>query len=386
MLHTSLRRATCTLPSSSRLLHATALKAAQAPPGKDPRLSQGTASKPGEHQHPNDVHDQAARSGQKVAQGSQSLGPYDAASRTGDQKTDRSGLSGNQEGVGFAEQVGSASGTGSKSQPSPSAGEGMGGQEESTPPGLFASIKSKIGLNTSSDEVKQNRGGGVGVTGTGALPFEKKPSEGRRPFHTSASRAADPTTGQAPEASRQPKERTHAEQNPHLRHKSADGAKAQPDQGKGNAGENPTLPSHQFDKKPSAGSHQKRLFSTSARRLEDNKHTADSYFKDVDHSPPSSQKTHQVDSSATGSQVVRPNEPATGGFSRAGPGTKEYQTVTHDGQYDVPPDEGPEKEEKLRYGNIPELDGSQSTDKGVSKPGEGPEGASKGGRKPEGRS
>ncbi|KAI9057648.1 hypothetical protein FKP32DRAFT_1583339 [Trametes sanguinea] len=365
MLHTSLRRATRTLPSSSRLFHVSSVKAAQTPPGKDPRLSQGTVSKPGEHQHPNDVHDQAARSGQKVAQGGQSSGPYDAASRTGDQKTDRSGLSGNQEGVGFAEQVGSASGTGSKGQPSPSAGEGMGGQEESTPPGLFASIKSKMGLNTSSDE---------------------KPGEGRRPFHTSAALAADPTTGQVPEASRQPKERTNAEQNPHLRHKSADSAKAEPDQGKGNAGENPTLPSHQFDKKSSTGPQQKRAFTTSARRLEDSKHTAESYFKDVDNSPPSSQKTHQVDSSGTGSQVVRPNEPATGGFSRAGPDTKEYQTVTHDGQYDVPPDEGPEKEEKLRYGNIPKLDGSSSTDKGVSKLGEGPEGASKGGRKPEGRS
>ncbi|KAI0329623.1 hypothetical protein GY45DRAFT_1279411 [Cubamyces sp. BRFM 1775] len=382
MLTYSLRRATRTLPTPSRLLHASAVNASKTPPGKDPRLSQGTVSQEG-HRHPKDVHDQAARSGQDVAQGKQSAGPYDAASRTGDQKTDRSGLSGNQEGVGFAEQVGSATGTGKKGHPSASEGEGMGGQEESTPPGFIASVKSKLGLGTSTGEAKQNRGGGVGVTGTGALPFEKKPEEGRRPFHTSARRDADPTVGQAPEASRQPKESTNADQNPHLKHKSAESAKRSPDQGKGNAGENPTLPSHQFDKKHTPD--QRRGFSTSARRLE-SKHTAESYFKDVDNSPPASQKTHQVDSSATGSQVQRPNEPMTGQFSRAGPDTKEYETVTHDGQYDVPPDHGPEKDEKLRYGNIPGLDGSQSTDKGVSKPGEGPEGASKGGRKPEGRS
>ncbi|CDO70348.1 hypothetical protein BN946_scf184755.g2 [Trametes cinnabarina] len=386
MLHASLRRATRALPSSSHFLHATSVTASQTPPGKDPQLSQGTVSKPGTHHHPDDTHDQAARSGQKVASGESSSGPYDAASRTGDQKADRSGLSGNQEGVGFAEQVGSASATGSKDQASPSAGEGMGGQEESTPPGLLASIKSKLGLSTSSDEVKQNRGGGVGVTGTGALPFEKKPGQGRRPFHTSAIRAADPTTGQAPAASRQPKEQTNAEQNPHLKHKSVESGKASADSGKGNAAENPTLPSHQFGSKSSSDSQQKRAFSTSARRLEDGKHTAETYFKDVDQSPPSSQKTHQVDSSATGSPVIRPNEPATGQFSRAGPDSKEYETVTHDGQYDVPPDHGAESEQKLRYGNMPKLDGSQSTDQAVSKPGEGPEGDSKGGRKPEGRS
>ncbi|KAI0774707.1 hypothetical protein BD413DRAFT_603329 [Trametes elegans] len=381
MLSNTLRRATRTLPpSSSRLLHATPAPAtaAQSQPGSDPRLSQGSVSQEGHH-HPRDTHDQAARSGQQVREGARPSGPYDAASRTGDQKTDRSGLSGNQEGVGFAEQVGSASSSGKERGPGASPGEGKGGEEESTPPGLFASVKSALGLETSSGEVKQNRGGGVGVTGTGALPFEKKPGEGRRPFHTSAIRTAEPTVGQAPEASRQPKEQTNAEQNPHLKHKHAD-ASASPDKGKGNAGPNPTLPSHQFG----IGS-QKRAFSTSTRRPEE-KHTADSYFKDVDHTPPSSEKTHQVDSSATGSQVQRPNEPMTGQFSRAGPDSKEYQTVTKDGQYDLPPDQGPEKDEKMRYGNVPELDSAHSTDKGVSKPDEGPEGASKGGRKPERRS
>ncbi|KAI0650882.1 hypothetical protein C8Q79DRAFT_900710 [Trametes meyenii] len=362
MLTHSLRRATRTLPVSSRLLHASSISGAQAaPPGKDPRLSQGNVGQQG-HRHPSDVHDQAARGGQKVRRGDQSSGPYDAASRTGGQKTDRSGLSGNQEGVGFAEQVGSASSAGKRdASASESADEGKGGQEEAAPPGFVASVKSALGLETSAEEVNQN----------GA-------------FHSSAVRGAECTVGQAPEASRQPKELTNAEQNEHLVHKTAVASK---DKGKGNAGENPKLPSHQFDEKSkSSGSQQRRAFSTSARRLEDPKHTAESYFKDVDDSPPASTKTHQVDGSGTGSPVQRPNEPMTGEFSRAGPGTKEYQTVSHDGQYDLPPDEGPEKDQKMRYGNVPQLDSSQSTQKGVSKPGEGPEGAAKGGRKPEGRS
>ncbi|RPD81362.1 hypothetical protein L226DRAFT_549960 [Lentinus tigrinus ALCF2SS1-7] len=373
-------RATRALPASSRLIHASSLVAAAQAPGKDPRLSQGTSSKPG-NRHPGDPHDQAARQGQGIGKGQHPSTPYDAAAPERDMKTDRSGLSGNQEGVGFAEQVGSASPSGNKSEPGrPSPGEGKGGQEESIPPGLLASIKSKLGMNTSSEEVKQNRGGGVGVTGTGALPFEKKPEEGRRPYHTSAVRLSDPTRGQAPEASRQPKEHTHAEQNPHLKHKPD---QASPDKGKGNAAEDPKLPSHQMAKKSGTGQ-QQRSFSTSARRLEDSKHTAESYFKDVDNSPPPS-KTHQVDGSGTGPDVQRPNEPLTGQWSRAGAQTKEYETTSKSETYDTKPSSGPEKDQKLRYGNIPGYSASHSTDEAVSKPGEGPEGASKEGRKPEGR-
>ncbi|KAI0722520.1 hypothetical protein C8Q76DRAFT_596036, partial [Earliella scabrosa] len=341
-------RASRALPATSRLLHTSpALGVATQTSGRDPRLSQGTSSKPSHH-HPGDPHDQAARRGQGIAHGTQQQSTgYDAASRTPGQKADRSGLSGNQEGVGFAEQVGSASGTASKNQLGPSPGEGKGGQEESTPPGFVASLKSKFGLGTSSGEVKQNRGGGIGVTGTGALPLEKKPEDGRRPYHTSAVRAVDQTRGQAPEASRQPQDRTYGDQNAHLNHKSSKGS---PDRGKGNAAEDPKLPSHQLDKKTSSGStKQNRTFSTSASTFEA-KHTADSYFKDVDNSPPPSQTTHQVDSSATGSQIQRPNEPMTGDFSRAGPQTKEYETVSKGDPYDTPPSSGPEKDEKLRYG------------------------------------
>ncbi|RPD67421.1 hypothetical protein L227DRAFT_538555 [Lentinus tigrinus ALCF2SS1-6] len=351
-------RAARALPASSRLIHASSLVAAAQAPGKDPRLSQGTSNKPG-NRHPGDPHDQAARQGQGIGKGQHPSTPYDAAAPKRDMKTDRSGFSGNQEGVGFAEQVGSASPSGNKSEPGrPSPGEGKGGQEESTPPGLFASIKSKLGMSTSSEE----------------------PQEGRRPFHTSAVRLSEPTRGQAPEASRQPKEQTHSEQNPHLKHKPD---QASPDKGKGNAAEDPKLPSHQMAKKSGTGQ-QQRSFSTSARRHEDSKHTAESYFKDVDSSPPPS-KTHQVDGSGTGPDVQRPNEPLTGQWSRAGAQTKEYETTSKSDTYDTKPSSGPEKDQKLRYGNIPGYSASHSTDEAVSKPGEGPEGASKEGRKPEGR-
>lgn len=319
MLSSSLRRATRTLPSSTRLFHASSVTAAHTAPGKDPRLSQGTVSQSG-NRHSQDTHDQAARGGQRVASGEQSSGPHDAASRKGNQSADHSELSGNQEGVGFADQVGSASSTANKS---PAAGEGKGREEDAASEGLAATIKSKLGLGSSSGGAKQTRA-----------------------FHTSAAGAAASTVGQAPDASREPKERTNADQNPHLKHKPASSAQASPDKGKGNAGENPTLPSYQvrgrvrrisscnvltvlqFDKKSSSGSQQKRAFSMSARRLEDKKHTADSYFKDVDNTPPASSKTHQVDGSGTGSQIRRPNEPMTGEFSRAGPESKEYETVS----------------------------------------------------------
>ena len=78
--------------------------------------------------------------------------------------------------------------------------------------------------------------------------------------------------------------------------------------------------------KKSGTAQQKRSFSTSARRL-DKKHTAETYFKDVDSSPPASKKTHQVDGAATGPDVQRPDEPLTGPWSRAGAETKEYETV-----------------------------------------------------------
>ena len=75
-----------------------------------------------------------------------------------------------------------------------------------------------------------------------------------------------------------------------------------------------------------SGAKQKRHFSTSARSSAVN-HTTETYSKDVDITPPASQKVHQVDSSTNGPDVQRPTEPLTGEWSRAGAKTKEYETV-----------------------------------------------------------
>ncbi|KAM5542382.1 hypothetical protein V8D89_003841 [Ganoderma adspersum] len=132
---------------------------------------------------------------------------------------------------------------------------------------------------------------------------------------------------------------------------------------------------------------QRRSFSTSHSRFDakdkEKIHTAESYFKDVDHAPPPSEKTYQVDSANP--TVQRPNEAMSGEYSRAGAKTKEYATV-EGGTYDIPPSTGPEKDQKSRYGNTPRYYDEHGSGSKVSKPGEGPEGASAGGRKPEGRS
>ncbi|CCL99485.1 uncharacterized protein FIBRA_01503 [Fibroporia radiculosa] len=356
--------------SSIRCLHSTALANVQH--GHDSSLSQGNVSK-ADSLHPGDVHDQAARSGQA----SKEKAPLDAASPESGKKASRAGLSGNPEGVGFAEQVGSASST---ANGGPRASEGMTGSEESTPPGCLDSMKSKLGFQTTSGEVKQNRGRGEGVTGTGSFSGLKE-NKGQRKFHTSAMTCMpERTKGQAPEASRQPKDRTYSDQNEHLEHRSDTDAGASKE--KGNAAEEPSLPSHAFNgnaKSPVSS----RTFHTSALRF-DTKHTAESYFKDVDDSPPQDAKTHQVDSSATGAQVTRGDDSDTGEFSRKGPQTKEYATTSKKQPYDTPPSEGKQTETKLRYGGTGGT-GKHAGGESTSKPGEGPEGDSAGGRKPEGR-
>lgn len=215
--------------SSRRFLHSS--PPVGVAPGKDPQLSQGGVSQKG-HRHPGDAHDQAARSGQSTADKS----PYDAASPHPDKQASRQGLSGNPEGVGFAEQVGSAS---SSADHGLGPSEGKGGHEESTPPGFLDAVKNKLGFKTTSGEVKQNRGGGEGVTGTGTFPGAKR-SDGRKQMHTSAiTRMADPTKGQTPDSSRKPKDSTHAEQNDHLKHRSETDSDIS--KGKGNAAAQPSL-------------------------------------------------------------------------------------------------------------------------------------------------
>lgn len=167
-------------------------------------------------------------------------------------KASHEGLSGNPEGVGFAEQVGGASATDSHSASggqNAAAAECMHGKQEATPPGFLDSMKSALAFETTSGEVKQNRGGGEGVTGTGTFGGLKgEQRQQKRALHTSApTRMATggdrTTTGQAPESSRQPRDRTHSEQNEHLKHREETGS-AHVSKGKGNAAENPSLPSH----------------------------------------------------------------------------------------------------------------------------------------------
>lgn len=178
-----------------------------------------------------DPLDQSYQSG-FAARDQNKASPVDAANPASKKQVPHD-LKGNREGLGFAEQVGSNSASAHDDHHQASS-EGKTGEERITPPSFKDAVKKKLGLETSAGEDKQNRGGGVGVTGTGQLPG------GKRSFHMAAVRRADQTKGQAPEASRRPKESTHGEQNEHLKHKSSP---SKPDSGKGNAAEEPTLPS-----------------------------------------------------------------------------------------------------------------------------------------------
>lgn len=128
---------------------------------------------------------------------------------------------------------------------SAAAAKGMHGTEDATPPGFFNAVKSALAFEMTSGELKQNRGGGEGVTGAGtvgALKGEQK--QHKRAFYTSAPTGGDrTTTGQAPDASRHPRDHTYSEQNEHLKHHDETDT-AYASQGKGNAAENPSLPSH----------------------------------------------------------------------------------------------------------------------------------------------
>ena len=165
-MYSSAIRSSRVLPASLRFFHASPAVALQPSFAlKDFHLSQGTSSRPG-HDHPGDSHDQAARAGQRIRSGMQTSGPYDAASFATGKRATGIDYGGNPEGVGFAEQVGGASAAASEGGSHSATGE-KGGKEESTPSELLTSIKNKLGLSTSTDEVKQKRSGGSGGTGTG---------------------------------------------------------------------------------------------------------------------------------------------------------------------------------------------------------------------------
>lgn len=217
--------------------------------GINPRLYSSTsgpgennrAGNPEKSDQAGDVLHQQFAAAKAIDRNPDKTTPLDAAAshRGPTRKPSRGNLSGNAEGVGFVDQVGSQSATADKRTPDRQ--EGFNGEENITPPSFIDAVKNKLGMKTTPEEDKQNRGGGEGVTGTGKPRFDAK-----RTLWTSAVNgmpAADrSTSGQAPDNSREPKERTNAEQNPHLKHRSS--ASAPDDSGKGNAAAEPTLPSH----------------------------------------------------------------------------------------------------------------------------------------------
>ncbi|KAI6042252.1 hypothetical protein EDC04DRAFT_1030451 [Pisolithus marmoratus] len=256
---------------------------------RDPRPSQGHVTDPAQ-QHPQDPLSQTARSGldtrhsgsssklegTKEGEGNARDSPLlDAASPTeSGMKAPKSELSGNKEGIGFVEQVGSVSGT-SRSMRGRKQGEEEA-KEEATSPGILSALKQVLGMGSSVEDVKQNRGGGEGVTGTGTgiglgtgtKRETTKTGEGtiprtpgsRKSYYSCATLGSvDPVISSAtvsgssstapekesqsqyPNPSRKPKERTHGDQNEHLVHKRSS---QDHDSGSGNAAEEPFLPSH----------------------------------------------------------------------------------------------------------------------------------------------
>ncbi|KDQ63927.1 hypothetical protein JAAARDRAFT_27593 [Jaapia argillacea MUCL 33604] len=304
ILRTSLSRA--------RLLHTSpTLFASNTSGGQDASISQGHTTSPS-NKSPRDPQSQSASSGINQRASSSDSYSLDASSSEPSQHQKHTPKGGNPEGVGFTDQVGSQS---ASSPGSGTVGEhGKKGEEEASAPGFVASVKQALGVGTSAGEVKQNRCGGEGVTGTGTGPRQA----GNRKFHTSAfvSEAGNGAgAGGVPDAARQPKEPTYGEQNEHLRHKK-------------NAGEEPELPSRrsksggeEVDRitNPAGGKTQRRSFSTtSSSNSKTTKHTTDSYMKDADTTPPPDKTTHTVaDLHGEGSQVQKASEPepATGGWT-----------------------------------------------------------------------
>lgn len=116
-------------------------------------------------------------------------------------------------------------------------------------------------------------------------------------------------------------------------------------------------------------------FALADQESSNNGHSAESYFKDVDSTPPSDSTVHRVDSSSDA--VQRPYEPPSGQYSQAGVQTEEYRST--DKTYDTPGG----GENKARYGATTPYEEDPNMKNG--KPEEGPAQGSAGGRKPEGK-
>ena len=138
-------------------------------------LDRGTSK----HRHPQDESAKYVKSGTSRADKSR----LDASNReSGDKRASREGAAGNVEGVGFQDQVGGAAGD----RKNPEGGKGS--EEEAQSPNIVGSIKQALGTEQKPGEVKQNSGGGKGVTGTGTF---------RRGFHKSS--ASDTGTEKSPQ-------------------------------------------------------------------------------------------------------------------------------------------------------------------------------------------
>ncbi|EJD01746.1 uncharacterized protein FOMMEDRAFT_22095 [Fomitiporia mediterranea MF3/22] len=226
---------------------------------------------------------------------------------------------------------------------------------------------------------------------------------------TAVAYRAEKPKGQAPPASRDPKEDTLLDQNPHLKHAvTSQGGLEGRDVGKGNADpERPALPSHKVSGKKvkkeeeklakgkakgkgKRGLHTSAVWSADTKGKEgEAKHTADSYFKDVDQSPPPSNKTFVVDGSADAASSSSGDDegefrPATHRpHEQYADPKKEYATVSKDEPYEAPvemngQEKGEQKEQKLRYGAT-KRDALRNAPKGE----EGPQDKHAGGVKPE---
>ena len=205
--------------------------------------------------------------------------------------------------------------------------------------------------------------------------------------------AGSTTTGQAPASSRQPVERTNSEQNPHLKHSSSS-KNDNTGKGKtppGNAAVNPQLPSKKRTENAAGGKGYskpvdgRRAYHASSRvsyaeSEGDGKHSAESYFKDVDTSPPASTKTHTV----SGGDAVNAHRP----HEQFADPNKQYATVSKDEPYQPSTAEAEnssgEKKENVKQSNLRYGGKGKESEKGTSGSHEGPAGSNADGRKPEG--
>lgn len=197
----------------------------------------------------------------------------------------------------------------------------------------------------------------------------------RRPqslFHRGYAAGGRQTRGQAPDSSRKPVDAgVNAAQNPHLKH-APSSTKGGKKEGKGNAAENPELPSHRegsegtsaWGDPPVDWNWKARKFHTSATAYNNNNaHTADTYAKDVDNSPATDGTTHTVSSDAQVSNKSIPKpvsqqdkNPSQGGGRPQKENVDTYKNVSGEEPYQPrAKEEGVdgEKGDNLRYGGVP---------------------------------